>query len=270
VLGGAAYESVLAGQAAGAGPLGGVGAAGGTVGTAAKTDMRPLMIAGGVFAVIAFIVLIIAIMPHKAASNTVIPSNTIIAQANTTPVPNLPPANTAPAPNGDDTDTDTTPPVGNGQETQVVNNADSNAVNQYETEVIDGGPPATLAGATLINTQQLTAVMTARDQHQQTFWLIDARACSGETSIPTAVCFTTPDPNAQPDTAAEMSDILSGIPDKSTNLIIFCHDGGCPMSYNLATAAIQAGYQHVYWYRGGINAWQSAGLPTSNSAQTGP
>jgi rhodanese-related sulfurtransferase len=52
------------------------------------------------------------------------------------------------------------------------------------------------------------------------------------------------------------------IPDKSATLVIFCLDGSCPESYNFASAAIAAGYQQVYWYRGGANAWAAAGLPT--------
>ena len=45
-------------------------------------------------------------------------------------------------------------------------------------------------------------------------------------------------------------------------MVIFCHDGTCPWSYNLASQAVAAGYTAVYWYRGGINAWTAAGLPT--------
>ena len=30
----------------------------------------------------------------------------------------------------------------------------------------------------------------------------------------------------------------------------------------MAAGALAAGYSNVIWYRGGINAWMAAGLPT--------
>jgi rhodanese-related sulfurtransferase len=35
------------------------------------------------------------------------------------------------------------------------------------------------------------------------------------------------------------------------------------MSYQLAQSAITLGYRKIYWYRGGVNAWAAAGLPTT-------
>jgi rhodanese-related sulfurtransferase len=32
------------------------------------------------------------------------------------------------------------------------------------------------------------------------------------------------------------------------------------MSYNAALRAVNLGYTQVFWYRGGIEAWQLAGL----------
>ena len=42
------------------------------------------------------------------------------------------------------------------------------------------------------------------------------------------------------------------------------------MSYNAALRAINAGYTNVKWYRGGIEAWKAAGLPTQPAPQQGP
>ena len=33
---------------------------------------------------------------------------------------------------------------------------------------------------------------------------------------------------------------------------------------NASLRAIHLGYTHVYWYRGGLAAWQAAGLPLTN------
>jgi PQQ-dependent catabolism-associated CXXCW motif protein len=44
-------------------------------------------------------------------------------------------------------------------------------------------------------------------------------------------------------------------------LVFFCIGAKCWESYNAALRAIKLGYRKVYWYRGGINAWQAAHRP---------
>jgi PQQ-dependent catabolism-associated CXXCW motif protein len=39
-------------------------------------------------------------------------------------------------------------------------------------------------------------------------------------------------------------------------LVFYCLNTQCWMSYNAALRAIRMGYSQVYWYRGGIEAWQ--------------
>lgn len=43
-------------------------------------------------------------------------------------------------------------------------------------------------------------------------------------------------------------------------IIIYCSDPMCWLSYNAVLRATAAGYTNVHWYRGGIQAWQMAGL----------
>jgi len=50
--------------------------------------------------------------------------------------------------------------------------------------------------------------------------------------------------------------------DKSRPVVFFCSGVQCWLSYNAALRAARAGYGEVYWYRGGIDAWRAAGLPT--------
>lgn len=52
-------------------------------------------------------------------------------------------------------------------------------------------------------------------------------------------------------------------------LIFYCLSPECWMSYNAALRAIRLGYRNVLWYRGGIEAWKSAGLPMGSSAGQG-
>lgn len=48
---------------------------------------------------------------------------------------------------------------------------------------------------------------------------------------------------------------------KQVPLVFYCLNVQCWMSYNAAARAVALGYSNVLWYRGGIEAWKSAGLP---------
>lgn len=52
-------------------------------------------------------------------------------------------------------------------------------------------------------------------------------------------------------------------------LVFYCQGPQCWMSYNASLRAINLGYRNVLWYRGGVEAWQRAGLPLSR-AQPAP
>jgi PQQ-dependent catabolism-associated CXXCW motif protein len=49
---------------------------------------------------------------------------------------------------------------------------------------------------------------------------------------------------------------------RDTALVFYCQGIQCWMSYNAALRAINLGYRNVLWYRGGLEAWKYAGLPT--------
>ncbi len=48
---------------------------------------------------------------------------------------------------------------------------------------------------------------------------------------------------------------------KTAPLVFYCLDSKCWLSYNACLRAAKLGYSNIYWYRGGINSWKSAGLP---------
>jgi PQQ-dependent catabolism-associated CXXCW motif protein len=50
--------------------------------------------------------------------------------------------------------------------------------------------------------------------------------------------------------------------DLDAPIVFFCYGAECWESYNAALRAIRLGYRNVYWYRGGLAAWEAAGLPT--------
>ena len=56
-----------------------------------------------------------------------------------------------------------------------------------------------------------------------------------------------------------MSDVAPG---KDTPIVAYCLDWQCWLSYNALERLSRMGYSRLYWYRGGIEAWQRAGLPT--------
>lgn len=47
--------------------------------------------------------------------------------------------------------------------------------------------------------------------------------------------------------------------DRKRPMVFFCQGPQCWLSYNAALRAVALGYQNVYWYRGGIEAWLAAG-----------
>ncbi|MSP00735.1 MAG: hypothetical protein EXR07_06765 [Acetobacteraceae bacterium] len=49
--------------------------------------------------------------------------------------------------------------------------------------------------------------------------------------------------------------------DKSRPLVIFCASRMCWLAHNATLRAVDLGFTEVYWYRGGRDSWQAAGLP---------
>jgi phosphate transport system substrate-binding protein len=59
---------------------------------------------------------------------------------------------------------------------------------------------------------------------------------------------------------------LSKLPqNKKADIIFYCNAGACWKGYKASVVAIKAGYQKVYWFRGGIPEWGEKGLPTETA-----
>ena len=56
--------------------------------------------------------------------------------------------------------------------------------------------------------------------------------------------------------------------DREQNIVFQCNGPECWKSYKASRAAIVAGYKHVYWFRGGMPEWETAGERTEKSGQT--
>ena len=57
--------------------------------------------------------------------------------------------------------------------------------------------------------------------------------------------------------------------DRNRPIVTYCAGVQCWLSYNAALRAIKLGYSNVLWYRGGLEAWTQAGLPTARPPQQG-
>jgi ABC-type phosphate/phosphonate transport system substrate-binding protein/rhodanese-related sulfurtransferase len=57
-------------------------------------------------------------------------------------------------------------------------------------------------------------------------------------------------------------DLTKAIQDKKAPVIFACNGAECWKSYKASNAAVKAGYQQVYWFRGGFPEWSLKGLPT--------
>lgn len=73
---------------------------------------------------------------------------------------------------------------------------------------------------------------------------------------------------------AEVTQLLGAMlakiaPSKQAMLVFFCESPQCWLSYNASLRATALGYTNVHWYRGGLDAWRAAKLPTVQAALEG-
>lgn len=128
-------------------------------------------------------------------------------------------------------------------------------------------PPATLPGAEVLSTRDLWRVMGG----VPTPLLVDAWSASSVAhaqTIPYAVRLqlagtgTSLDDEVQSWLEYRLGLLLG--PDKSLPVVFFGNATEPGESYNAAVRALHAGYRTVYWYRGGLQAWQSLKLDWLN------
>ena len=123
-----------------------------------------------------------------------------------------------------------------------------------------GPTPTTVPGGRVISTQELATNLT---QNSQGIAILDI--LGGSETLPMATFAT---PAAEPgdfndQIQKNFGDYLQKVTrgNKAMPVVVYCQSTYCWMSYNAALRAIHMGYTNVLWYRGGIEAWQAAGLP---------
>jgi PQQ-dependent catabolism-associated CXXCW motif protein len=146
----------------------------------------------------------------------------------------------------------------------------------YWTGPVNSPVPATLTGGTVISSaHRLHTLLTHKDtvlvdvsntpHHPENMapgapWLpLPHRAIPGTLWIPGVGMGEIP---ATLDSYFRQELATATHNDPTRRVIIYCHRT-CWLSWNAAKRAISYGYQHVYWYRDGIEGWKAARLPTA-------
>lgn len=118
--------------------------------------------------------------------------------------------------------------------------------------------PVEIAGGTVVNTQGLV------EAYAKGIDMVVVDVLGGQYTLPGAInaramaqggSFSD---RVQQQTSQWLGQQTGG--NKGAPIIVYCSDPMCWLSHNAALRAIAAGYTNVYWYRGGLKAWQMAGL----------
>ena len=130
--------------------------------------------------------------------------------------------------------------------------------NRLRSSGFHAPTPTSIPGGSFVSTAELASVMQAGHK----IVLIDV--LGGEYSLPNALMapgMAQPGnyhDNVQRQTNQWLNQITGG--NKQIPLVLYCTNPFCWSSYNASLRAIAAGYKNVYWYRGGIETWNMAGL----------
>ncbi len=140
------------------------------------------------------------------------------------------------------------------------------ATKQLHTGQMHGPTPASIPGGQLITTKGLVALVQGK---QAPYMLFDV--LGGPQTLPGAIpaVFLAQPGSFNDQISQQFGQMLQQASQgrKDVPLIFYCLSTQCWMSYNAALRAINLGYTNVLWYRGGIEAWQQAGLPVQPAQQ---
>ncbi len=121
--------------------------------------------------------------------------------------------------------------------------------------------PATLAGTKLVNAAEAKKLIDSGTP------AIDTRVAAeyAEKTIKGAKNVPYKEKSAKDvsfDASQDQFDLSKLPTDKAAPMVFFCNGPECWKSYKASVVAMKAGYNHIYWFRGGMPEWSKAGLPT--------
>jgi rhodanese-related sulfurtransferase len=159
------------------------------------------------------------------------------------------------------------PPPGNDQLARLVQLERQDMGVQPSPQLRSGGmhgpTPASIPGGRLVTTPEVAQLLGNPQSQALVFDVL-----GGPQMLPNAIPVV---PAAQggtfqDQTQQEFGNYLQQVTQgrKDRPMIFYCQSVQCWMSYNAALRALNLGYTSVLWYRGGIEAWQQAGLPLAN------
>lgn len=129
-----------------------------------------------------------------------------------------------------------------------------------------GPTPLQIPGAQVVQTRQLQAMLAGPMKPL----LIDVLSEQGHVTLAGALWLSGAGlgTNFMDPVQSVLTELLGKLTlgDKTRPVVFFCASARCWLSYNAALRAVAAGYSSVYWYRGGIEAWEAAGLPTARTS----
>lgn len=64
-----------------------------------------------------------------------------------------------------------------------------------------------------------------------------------------------------PDVETNCETLAKVIPTKKTPVLFYCNGVKCGRSVNSSRAALDCGYNNIYWFRGGFEEWKDKDLP---------
>ncbi|MBV8441411.1 MAG: hypothetical protein JO312_12780 [Hyphomicrobiales bacterium] len=140
------------------------------------------------------------------------------------------------------------------------------AQDELKAEVINP-TPLTLPGATVITTPELAELIKL----DRDLLLIDTLYGNHELSLPNAtrIPFAGDPGSFDDDTQRKLAIRLRNLTANNPNrkIVFFCRGALCWESYNASLRAKHAGYHNIFWYRGGLDAWQA--WAATNSSDKG-
>lgn len=134
-------------------------------------------------------------------------------------------------------------------------------VQQLHAGAMHGPTPNSIPGARLGTTADIFQLIMGG----QPYLLFDV--LGGEQTLPGAIpAVAASQPGSFQDQIQQgfgqfLQQVTNGRQDAP--MIFYCASTQCWMSYNAALRAANLGYRNVIWYRGGLEAWTYAGLPTT-------
>lgn len=110
--------------------------------------------------------------------------------------------------------------------------------------------PDAVPGATLVDAKWVKKTL----DDKQGVVIIDARIAGeyAEGHLPGAL-------NTEGKHIEQLPNVLPA--NKNAPVLFYCNGPKCVKSSELAKHAVELGYSHVYWFRGGVPEWVSHGFP---------